>query len=289
MTTRIFTHAALLIAVAATPSFAQTRPDVAMPGGDPYSSTAIVDVVAGTSFIRLANLRDEAVTNHVEVYGLETKELLANYTVDVPAKASVQFRPDTMIQTFAPVNYDQPVVVYVENGRDKQLWQHIKYNAERGVYENASVCAYSPHPDYIPPHNVALNVAAAEVSLTPSIVTVHNFTDVAGRFEARIYDAGSGKLIGAMPVNLGPRESYRASGGWYVQQSGGFLTQRPGDERAEEPQINIEYVPVAPDSGARVVVSHAAYNYFLGSNVNFSVACPLTGAEIQLPAPGEPQ
>lgn len=91
-------------------------------GDAAYARTAITGVEAGASHIRLANIKDDTVRNYVEIYGLHDRATLGSFTVDVPAKGAVQFQPESMIFSIAPLNWDQPIVLYVENGRDKQLW-----------------------------------------------------------------------------------------------------------------------------------------------------------------------
>ncbi len=279
------TLAALALA-GATASFKAMAGEAApLPGfGDVWNKTPIVGIEPGTSFVRFANLRDEgAVTNYVEIFGLDDRKTLGSFQVEVPAKASVQIDPARMIQTFAAVNWDQPIVLYVENGREKQLWQHVRYNARSGEFTNASVCTFAPHADYIPPTQVAINVHTNRIGRYVSMVTAHNFTDTAGVFEARLYDASTGKSMGKVDIALEARESFCESGLWFQDAAELSATQEiPG-------HMNIEFVPKAPDTGARLVVGHAVYDFTTGQGPNLSNPCSIHGGIITLPPEGQPQ
>jgi hypothetical protein len=239
-------------------------------GAEAYTKTAITRVAAGASYIRLANLRDEPTRNYVEVYGLTDKATLGSFVVDVPAKASVQFQPETMIQTFAPVNWDQPLVLYVENGRDKQVWQHIKSYPGTGMFFDASACAAPPHMDYVQPGNVALNVFTGGLARYVSTVSIHNFSNKTGRYEARIYDAATGKKVGATAFELAPRQSLTRSGAYYAQVSD--LNASVDASR----YLNVEFVSVG-DADARVVLSHEVMDVFNSSVLNLSNPCAIHG------------
>jgi len=110
-------------------------PPVPPIGADAYNKTAIINVEAGQSYVRLANFGAESTRNYVEIFGLADRVTLGSFVVDVPAKATVQFQPELMIHTFAPVNWDQPIALYVENGRSSQLWQHIKLQPRTGPWK----------------------------------------------------------------------------------------------------------------------------------------------------------
>lgn len=245
------------------------------PGAEAYNKTAITGVVAGSSFIRFANLRDAATRNYVEIYGLTDKATLGSFVVDVPAKATVQIQPERMIYTFAPVNWSQPIVLYVENGRDKQVWQHIKLNARAGTFSDASVCASPPHLDYVQPGNAALNVFPGGFSRFSSTVTAHNFSDKAGRFEARVYNAATGERIGAVAFDLGARESFTRGGVYFASISDGVS---PVDDAR---YMNVEFVQVG-DGAARIVVGHEVADMFNGATMNMSNPCSIHGGFVTI-------
>lgn len=266
----------------------EARPiDVPLPGfTDPFSRTPILGYTPGESQIRLANMRDDGVaTNTITIYGLEEQRVLGTVQVDVPAKASVWVEPHLMLETFAPVNWRQPIVLYVENGREKQLWQHVKYNYRTGDLEDASVCTNSPHQDYIPVRQVVLNAQVNRVGQRTSSITVHNFSDVTGLFEARLYDAGTGQSLGKVELTLAPRASFTQTGLWYFDSSDIVYIQAP-----EAPgSMNIEFVPKAPDNGARLAVSHRVFDFATGDGVNLSNPCAIHGGMITIPPLPAPQ
>lgn len=234
-----------------------------------YAKTAITGVTAGASFIRFANLRGQATRNYVEIYGLTDKATLGSFVVDVPAKATVQIQPERMIYTFAPVNWDQPVVLYVENGRDKQVWQHVKLNPATGDFSDASVCVSPPHLDYAAPGNAALDVFPGGLSRYTSTVSVHNFSDVTGRYEAHVYDAATGQQLGAVAFELPARTSFTRQGSYFAQ-----LAALPA--RADESRfLNVEFVSVG-NPVAKITVAHEVTD-LAGRTVNLSNPCPITG------------
>ncbi|MGE4063580.1 MAG: hypothetical protein AB7E79_09445 [Rhodospirillaceae bacterium] len=252
---------------------------------DPYAKTPILGYTPGVSLIRLANLRDEGiVTNTITIYGLDEKNVLGTVQVDVPAKASVSVEPHLMLETFAPVNWRQPIVLYVENGRDKQLWQHVKYDWRSGQLEDASVCTNAPHADYIPVRHVALNVYKSFAEPFNSRITVHNFSDVEGTFTAYVYDAGSGGHAGQLDITVPPHGSLTQTGRWYWNNSAEVrvAAELPGT-------INIEFVPKAPDSGARLAVQHVVVERMTGTTANLSNPCPIHGGTITIPPLPNPQ
>jgi hypothetical protein len=253
---------------------------------DPYNKTPILGYTPGESQIRLANMRDEGVvTNYITIWGLTEKQVLGTVQIDVPAKASVAVEPHLLLETFAPVNWRQPVVLYVENGREKQLWQHVKQNWRSGEMEDASVCTNSPHQDYIPARQVVLNAQVNRVGYRSSIITVHNFSDVRGQFEARLYDAGTGHSMGQVELTLGPRESITHDALWYFDNNGIYYIRAPDLPGS----MNIEFVTKAPDAGARLAVSHRVFDYTRDGSVNLSNPCAIHGGTITIPPLPAPQ
>jgi hypothetical protein len=258
-----------------------------MPGfADPYGKTPILGYRPGESQIRLANMRDEGITtNYISIWGLEEKRWLGTVQVDVPAKASVQIEPHLMLETFAPVNWLQPVALYVENGREKQLWQHVRYLGRAHELKDVSVCTYSPHADYIPASQVVLNAYISRVGALRSVVSVHNFSEQDAVFEARLYDAGTGASLGKVEIPLAARETFSNTALWLFDNSDQVYIQAP-----ELPgSMNIEFVQKAPQDGARVSVAHWVADYTTGETINLSNPCPITGGTITIPPLPAPQ
>jgi len=254
----------------------------AIPGFNAYNKTPIVAIEAGKSHVRLANFRDEPVKNYVDIYGIDDKQILGSFELTVPAKASIQFTPETMIQTFAPVNYNQRVVLYVENGREAQLWQHIKFDNAKGTLADASVCTIAPHIDYAPIGHVVLNAHTSRIGGYVSNVAVHNFSDDVGNFEARLTDSKTGRQVGVVPITVPARGNVEHPVDVYEE----LANFKPA---ADQMHINIQFVPKAPDSGARLSVSHTVTDVRTGAVTNLSNPCAIHGGIISLPAPGEPQ
>lgn len=254
-------------------------PDVE--NNDAYRNNAIVGLNSSTSFLRFANMRSgEPVRNYVEVYSIDRGRALGRFELDVPAKASIQLNYLEMISA-AGLYYtdvaDQDLALYVQNGRDKQLWQHVQYDAVAGSLVNASVCAAAPHVDYVPAQNVAINVHTSSIQRSHSLLTIHNFADVDGSFDANVYDAKDGKLIGTVPLRLPARGSFNESARWFEEQLG-FTPTR------DQYHMNIELVPTSIPH-AKVVVGHAVFNPVTGSGGNLSNPCAINGGIISLPYP----
>jgi len=253
---------------------------------DPYNKTPIVGYTAGPSHIRLANMRDEGtVTNYISIWGQDEKAWLGRVQVEVPAKASVTIQPHLMLQTFAPVNWSQPIVLYVENGREKQLWQHVRNNEHTGRIEDASVCTHSPHQDYIPAQQVVLNAQINRVGPRHSLVLLHNFSEQDAVFEARMYDAATGANLGKLDIPLAARESFSETAFALLDQSDQVRVQATAYPDA----LNIEFVQKAPQDGARVVVAHALHDYTTGDGTNLSNPCPIHSGMITIPPLPNPQ
>lgn len=264
-----------------------TSVEAPLPGfSDPYNRVPVLGYQPGRSALRLANMRDEgATTNIITIYGLDEKQVLGTVQVEVPAKASVQVQPHLLLETFAPVNWRQPVVLYIENGHAKQLWQLVKFDRREGRIEDASVCTNSPHADYIPARQVVLNAQVNRVGYLSSRITVHNFSDRAGTFEARMSDAGTGQSLGKVEITVGAQESLTESGLWYFDHSDIVYIQAPDLPGS----MNIEFVPKAPDNGARLAVQHQLLNYASGEVSNLSNPCAIHGGTITLPPIDQPQ
>jgi hypothetical protein len=258
-----------------------------MPGfADPYNKTPILGYTPGESQIRLANMRGEGTTtNYISIWGLDEKRWLGTVQVDVPAKASVAIEPHLMLQTLAPVNWRQPVALYVENGREKQLWQHVRYHGRSNAIQDLSVCTYSPHADYIPASQIVLNAYVNRVGPLRSVVSVHNFSEQDAVFEARLYDAGTGASLGKVEISLAARETFSNTALWLFDNSDRVHIRAPDLPGS----MNIEFVQKAPQDGARVSVAHWVSDYTTGESVNLSNPCPITGGTITIPPLPAPQ
>jgi len=275
---------ALLVAFAAyadAPRAEGLAPDIR--NGDAYRNTAIVGLDAQASFVRFANFREDGpVRNYVEIYSLDQQRTLGRFEFDVPAKASIQMSYLAIVGA-ARLDYSelagQDVVLYVQNGREKQIWQHVAYDAAADTLINLSVCSYAPAVDYIPVGNVLLNLHTSVVPRFMSLVSIHNFADQAGDFDANVYDARNGRLLGTVPLTLAARSTFNESALWFEQQVG----LRPTRDQAH---INVELVPTS-NPEAKVIVAHAAVNTITGQAANLSATCPIHGGIVTLDDPAE--
>jgi len=249
--------------------------------------TAITGVYAGQSVIRFANPHsDKPARLTVDVYGVSDKAMLGRFELEVPAKASVQVRPEEALQTFAPVNWDQLVVLYVASNRDKQLWQHVRHNIVSGDLTNASVCT-SAGAGNAPPANFVLNASLARyfvmgpVEPYASFISLHNTADAAVTYEARLYDALTGEMKGRVDVPLDPRGTFNQSSQWYQNQSGWYFPT------ARQKHMNIEFVRKDGMAAAEdLVVGHVLMNVIEGDSANLSNPCPVRAGLVTPPPEG---
>jgi hypothetical protein len=268
---------ALLLAGAAQAAEGSVEPRPTPVNGDAYIKTAIVGIEKGRSGVRLANFLDEPTRNYVNLYGVAEARVLGRAEVEVPAKASLQFKPEQIpwIVT-APINWDQPLVIYVENGRQKQLWQHLQYDPSTGTLSNASICVSPPHQDYAAVDQVAINVFTSRIQRHVSLITLHNFSDADAAFEARLYDFRTGAHVGTANLEIKAHGTFSDSAQW-------FETEADFQPHGGQPYINIVFVPVNPAGGARLVVGHAMLDMTMGNAVNVSNPCSIHGGIVQLP------
>jgi hypothetical protein len=286
MKTHLLTVAAAagfsLLAAANTPQ-AQTTgfaPDVN--NGSAYNNNAIINLDPRRSYVRFANFRDqqEPVRNYVSVYDTTAKRVVGSFELDVRAKAAVQLSYADIVAR-AGLRFDdaseRKLVLYVQNGRDKQLWQHVQYDVNTRNLENATVCSVAPHADYIAPHNVVMNVHSGLMKTQVSIVSLHNFGDVGTSFQANFYDAVSGQALGFVPITLESRQTFERSVAWYETEMG----LKPS---ASQFHYNIEIVPTSFPHG-KVVTSHTVLNTEANASANLSNPCALHGGIITIDFP----
>jgi hypothetical protein len=250
--------------------------------------TAITNVYAGQSAIRFANPRvDAPATLNVNVFGVSDETMIGSFKIEVPAMASIEVHPEEILQTFAPVNWNQLVVLYVESTDDQQLWQHLRRNAVSGDLDNAGVCTYSVAGS-LPPGNLVLNATllhsiGGTVDPYASFISLHNMSDRAVTYEARLFDAVTGEARGRVDVALAAHGTFNQSSAWY-QTNGGWYFPRPNEKH-----MNIVFVPKdGTQSTKDLIISHVLMNVVAGDSLNLSNPCPIHGAAAVLPPGGRP-
>lgn len=255
-------------------------PDIT--NGDAYRNNAIIGLDAKTSYVRFANLRDEQepVRNYIEVYSLDAGRALGRFEIDVRSKASIQLSYRS-IMGLAGVSFDdaarQDIVLYVQNGREKQLWQHVQYNPDTRVLNNATVCSTAPHVDYIAPHNMLINVHSSSMRSHTSLISLHNFADTDTEVQANIYHGASGEAIGFVPIKLAARSSFNETAAWFEEQMNFTPSQA-------QYHYTIEFVPTTVPQ-AKLVVGHVVANLDAGLGANLSNPCALHGGIVTLDLP----
>lgn len=250
--------------------------------GDAYRNNAIIGLDVQTSYLRFANFRDEQtpVRNYIEIYSVDAGRALGTAELDVFPKSSRQLSYRQLLG-LAGVNVEdaasQEIVLYVQNGRDKQLWQHVQYNSQTRALNNATVCSTAPAVDYIAPHNVVVNAHTSTMKTQMSLISIHNFTDLDSTFQANIYNAATGEAIGFVPLMLASRSSFNESVSWFEEQ----MNFTPS---AAQFHYNIELVPTSFPHG-KVVMGHVVADTQTGGGANLSNPCALHGGIITLDFP----
>jgi hypothetical protein len=252
--------------------------------GSAFRNVAIVGIDPGSSFVRFGNFRDDglAVRNDVEVYSVSEKRTLGRFDVTVPAKGAAQISFADVVSRagldLTEVSKHE-LAFYVQNGRSKQVYQHVQYDARTQSLVNASACSYAPAVDYVPPSNIAMNVHTSIIQHIPSHVTIHNFADTDRHLDVRVTDARTGELIGVVPISLAPRSSFNETAVWFEQQLG----WRPA---RNQPHINIEATLIEGNTAnPNVLVAHSVFNNRNGAQANLSTVCPIHGGIITLDDP----
>lgn len=227
----------------------------------------IARIMPNLSYVRLANMSELGSSIHtVEVYGLSTRTTLGRFQVEVPAKASKQIRPTDMLQGLSQTELDQFMSLYITTSRDKQYWQHVRYDATTGAFSNASVCP-EPTSSATPATPVALNVHTSRIPQYVSFVTAHNYGNAVGRYEARVYDSATGARLGSIDIELAPRQTITENGHWFHNAIGLLF---PRDDQVH---LNVEFVEKGSPSGARLTVAHEVYDVFAKTTANLSNGC----------------
>lgn len=252
--------------------------------GGAYNNNPVLGFNTSASVIRLANLRepvefgmDATTRNYLEVYSVTQGKTLGTMTVDVPPKASLQVTATEILGMAGITPHrvaDGELVVYIQNGRAKQLWQHLQYDPAPELLVDAGTCTFAPALDYLPAANVVLNAYTSIVQHVASLITLHNFADQAGTFDANVYDARTGEALGTVEIELPARSSFNEAATWF-EDAIGFAPAR------NQPQINIELVPTSTPE-AKISVGHATLNLRTGAGENVSHLCALTGGIITL-------
>jgi len=153
----------------------------------------------------------------------------------------------------------------------------VQYDANTRTLTDASACSVAPHVDYIPVSNAIINAHSSSIRTSVSLVTIHNFADIASSFDEKIYDAREDKLIGTVPLHLNARSSFNEAVSWFED----WLNFTPASNQYH---YNIGLVP-SSFPHARLLVGHAVANLATGAGANLSNPCAIHGGIITLDFP----
>jgi hypothetical protein len=237
--------------------------------------TAIPNVFAGQSSVRIANTDTRPARHEIEIYGVSERAPMGRFVLEVPAKAAIAFRPEEMIQTFAPVNWNQILVLYVETSAEGQRWQHLRHYPS-GALVNASMCGPAQAVTAARPQ-MAMNVLTTVTSPAASFITLHNPTDAALELDARVYSARTGRVIGSVAMTLDAHETASRSGHFFQSNAGWFFP--------DETQFNVEFVPRTAGAGGGLIVGHMLMDVVTGQSTSLSDPCPVMAGMTAQSAP----
>lgn len=258
-----FARTTLLAATAAVTFLFPAREGFANAQTAPRS--AITNVYAGQSTIRIANPGSTAARHEIEIYGVGDHASLGRFVLEVPAKASITFKPETMIPTFAPVNWDQFLVLYVDTAAEGQLWQHVRQYPNDGPL-NASLCGPVRALSAERPQ-MAFNVLTDRAPGIASFVTLHNPSSTPLNLDARVYNASTGRLVGAFAMTVGAHETVNRSGHYFQSTAGWFFP--------DAADFNVEFVARPGESAADLIVGHSMVDLITGDRTNLADPCPV--------------
>ncbi len=243
----------------------------AMADDDLSTYTPVMNVVPGTSYIRLYSLEGSDATFQLRAFGNKTGRELPAQSVVVPANAvKQQFMPPSM-RASSPE--DEAVTVYVKGSRAgldlAGVFQHVKFNGATGEFENMSVCSLNPafvsSFSYI--NSVMLDVHTSVIPGYTSYVSIVNQdSKTSHTYNLTVKDSGTGLLLGNAQVTVAAGATYKQSFA-EIAKLIGFVPA------ADQPHVSIQVI--STDGGPSVLTSHTVVNDATGTEINMSTVCPI--------------
>lgn len=221
------------------------------------------------SYVRLSNDGTAATTFTVKVVGSPSGNVYGTGTIQVAPAAAPQYALSQLVSTAQAgplANGDTSYSVYLQNTAATAFYQHVIYNGANGFFENMSTCKYASSGNYTGLNSRLDNVHTSQLSGYPATIAVHNYASTSVTYNAGIYDAATGALIGTVPVAVAANATNAQPFSWYEQQ----LHWTPGSG-----QLHVNIVFQASGSASYAAeVSDYIYNSALSAYVNMTQRCP---------------
>lgn len=236
--------------------------------------SAITSVYAGQSSITFANATVTEGTVSVDVYGVSDQAILGSFQVHLPPMGSKTIRPEQALQSFARLNWDQLIVLYVSSPTAGLSWQHLRRDAISRNLVNRTVCksrdageggrAVAWHA------GVTHMFTGSHTDPYASLLSLHNAADRPASYEVRLYDAATGEVLGRTDVALEARGSLLQSASWFQSMSGLYFP------RPSQTHVNISFIPTGETQDTdSLILEHTKVDVAEGETINFSTPCPI--------------
>lgn len=239
-----------------------------------HTRAAITSVYPGQSIITFANANETEGTVNVDVYGVSDDAMLGSFQVHLAPMGSKAIRPEQALQSFARLNWDQLIVLYVSSPTAGLSWQHVRWDVTSRSLVNRTACKSGSAGEAVGAvawhAGVTHMFTGSQTDPYASLISLHNAAEQRVTYDVRLYDAASGEVLGRTEVALGPRGSLVQSAAWFQSMSGLYFP------RPNQTHVNIAFVPTGDTHGAdRLVVEHTKMNVAEGATINFSTPCPI--------------
>lgn len=257
-----------------------TRSDAVTLNGSAYEEIAPTfnGSDGNQSFIRLGNGGATATTFAISVLGSPSGTLYGRASVQVPANASPQFSLQQILAAASAgqlTGGDTSYSLYLRDSDPGLSYQHVIYNVSNGFFENVSSCKYVASADYTGLNYALGNVHTSQLSAYPTQISIHNYAAAATTYNATVYDAATGSLIGTVPVTVGANATYSAPFTWFQEQ----LHWTPA---AGQSQSNVVFA-AAGTAPFEAKVNQYVYNSILSAYVNMTQRCGMSTASGAVP------
>jgi hypothetical protein len=265
---RLALAAALLLS---GPSQAETERVQAVDGNAQTIIAPTYNAGAGNqSFIRFFNINPNAAsTFSLSVVGSPSGQTYGTTTVAAPANASIQL---SLTQILTQANAgplaggDTNYSVYMRNPDTSSAWQHVLFNNNNRFFENVTICQFfsgALHTRVIP---VVANMHTSRIGGYPSEITIHNYTNAARAYVARIFDSTTGAVLGSVTVNAGANTTARLSTA-DIESQIGFTPS------ATQFHMNVKLGDSGAEQDLTAVIGHLVVNQEFNAALNMTALC----------------
>lgn len=283
----------LLCSLAATvsPSNAADIEKPAAVDGTAYAVIAPIfnDPAASQSYIRLFNGGASTANITVTVIGSPSGRTYGTATVAVPANASPQYAITLLLQlaNAAALNGgDDQYALYLQSPEAKAGYQHVTFNAQTTLFQNASVCSSLINEVMgISSGRVLTNVHTSRLAAYPSSISIHNYRNVPVMYRLTVIDAGAVSFVGAISPGagaiIGSQDVVVGANTTYTKPFSFFETALSWTPTSYQYHANI-IVTNPSGNTSYELISQAIINQTQGGQLDMSIVCAINPV---VPAP----